>query len=313
MLRPSADPPRGDAGRAGFWRLPAHDLPLGSLPLVMGIVNVTPDSFSDGGRFLSHHSAVAQALKLLDEGADILDIGGESTRPYSTPVPADEELRRVQPVVEAVRRLRPKAVISIDTSKAAVATAALAAGAQIVNDITGLRGDPQMLPLVREAGAGICLMHMQGTPQTMQDNPTYGDLIGEIHDFLRARRDALEAAGIERERICLDPGIGFGKTHEHNITLMVNCWRFHELGCPLLVGHSRKAFIGKLIGNKQADRTAGTIGGALALARQGVQIIRVHDVGPVRQALTLFAACGGLGNQWPVSDEESGASAPPRG
>ena len=233
-------------------------------------------------------------MRLLDDGADVLDIGGESTRPYATPVTAEEELRRVMPVLEAIRQQRSDALLSIDTSKAAVAEAAINAGAEIVNDVTGLAGDPRMIDLVHSAGAGVCAMHMQGTPQSMQDEPTYTDVVVEIHDFLRQRRDALLAAGIERERICLDPGIGFGKTHEHNITLMARCWRFHDLGCPLLVGHSRKGFIGKLVGDKTADRTAGTIGGALALGRQGVQIIRVHDVAAVKQALILFEACGGL-------------------
>jgi len=272
-------------------------LQFGKRPLVMGIVNVTPDSFSDGGRFAGRGEAVGQAIKLAEEGADILDIGGESTRPYAMPVEAAEELARVLPVMEEVRRLRPEAILSVDTSKADVAQAAIRAGAKIVNDVTGLSGDPRMLEVVRASGAGVCIMHMQGTPRTMQDNPTYGDVVAEVRDFLRERRDALIAAGIERERICLDPGIGFGKTHQHNLTLMANCWRLHELGSPLLVGHSRKGFIGKLIGDKEADRTAGTIGGALALAQQGVQILRVHDVLTVRHALLLFEACGGIDGQ----------------
>lgn len=281
--------------RATLWRLRTRTLEFGRRPVLMGIVNVTPDSFSDGGQFFDSPAAIARAVKLLDDGADILDIGGESTRPYATAVSIEEELRRVVPVVEAVHRERPGAVISVDTCKAAVAEAAIAAGAEIINDITGLCGDPEMIGVAKNSGAGVCAMHMQGTPQTMQDNPFYDDVVAEIYEFLCERRDALFVAGIDRARICLDPGIGFGKTHEHNITLMANCWRFHELGVPLLVGHSRKGFIGKLIGDKVADRTAGTIGGALALARQGVQIIRVHDVAEVRQALVLFEACGGLG------------------
>lgn len=277
-----------------FWQLRTQRLTFGPQPLLMGIVNVTPDSFSDGGKFLGREAAIEHGLKLLEEGAAILDIGGESTRPYSTPVTLEEELSRVIPVVEALHRLRPEAILSIDTSKGAVARAAIAAGAQIINDVTGLTGDPEMIAVARETQAGVCAMHMQGTPQTMQNNPTYTDIVAEIHDYLRQRRDALLAAGIERPRICLDPGIGFGKTHEHNITLMANCHRFHNLGQPLLVGHSRKGFIGKLLGDKEADRLFGTIGGALALATQGVQIIRVHDVRPLQEALTLFAACGGL-------------------
>jgi dihydropteroate synthase len=263
----------------------------------MGIVNVTPDSFSDGGSILQHQAAIDHGLNLLDEGADILDIGGESTRPYATPVTAAEELARVAPVIEELLKQRPQAVLSIDTSKAAVAAAAHQAGVEIINDVTGLAGDPQTIEVARKSTAGVCAMHMQGNPQTMQDNPFYDDVVEDIYTFLCERRDALVAAGIDRQRLCLDPGIGFGKTHQHNLTLMANCWRFHELGCPLLVGHSRKGFIGKLIGDKNADRTAGTIGGALALAQQGVQIIRAHDVQALREALTLFAACGGIDGQ----------------
>ena len=280
--------------RAIHWQLRTQRLTFGPLPLLMGIVNVTPDSFSDGGKFFGSEAAIEQGLKLLGEGAAILDIGGESTRPYSTPVTTDDELSRVLPVVEAIQRARPDAILSIDTSKAAVARAVIAAGAEIINDVTGLTGDPEMIAIARESRAGVCAMHMQGTPQTMQDCPTYTDIVAEIHDYLRQRRDALLAAGIERERICLDPGIGFGKTHEHNVTLMANCHRFHSLGQPLLVGHSRKGSIGKLLGDKEAPRLFGTVGAALSLAVQGVQIIRVHDVRPLREALTLFGACGGI-------------------
>ncbi len=269
-------------------------LSFGDQPLLMGILNVTPDSFSDGGEFFEHQTAIEQGLKLLDEGVTILDIGGESTRPYSAPVTAPEELSRVIPVIEALHQARREAILSIDTSKATVARVAIAAGAQILNDVTGLTGDPEMIAVAKETQAGVCAMHMQGTPQTMQDNPTYSDIVAEIHDYLGQRRDALLAAGIERDRICLDPGIGFGKTHEHNVTLMANCHRFHDLGRPLLVGHSRKGFIGKVLGDKETPRLFGTIGSALALAVQGVQIIRVHDVRPLKEALALFAACGGF-------------------
>jgi dihydropteroate synthase len=262
----------------------------------MGIVNVTPDSFSDGGRFLDTDAAVAHALQLVVDGADLLDIGGESTRPYSEPVDINEELRRVLPVVERLAE-QVQIPLSIDTSKAAVALAAVRAGAEIINDVTGLEGDPEMLGVASDSGAGVCVMHMQGTPQTMQDNPTYTDVVAEVRDYLRARRDALVAAGIARERICLDPGIGFGKTHEHNIALMANCRTFHSLGCPLLVGHSRKGFLAKLIGDKDADRTSATVGAALSLAAQGVQIVRVHDVRPVREALVAFEATGGFGTE----------------
>jgi dihydropteroate synthase len=280
--------------RATSWRLRTRTLQFGPRPLLMGIVNVTPDSFSDAGQFFDPQAAICHALKLLDDGADILDIGGESTRPYSAPVSAEEEIRRVLPVIEAVLQQRPQAIVSIDTSKATVAEEAIARGAEIINDITALAGDPGMLPLAKHSAAGVCVMHMQGTPRTMQDNPHYGDVVNEVLAYLRQRCNDLVAAGLDRERICLDPGIGFGKTNTHNLALMTKCRRFHELGRPLLVGHSRKAFIGKLIGDKTADRTAGTIGGALALAVQGIQIIRVHDVAAMRQALTLFEACGGL-------------------
>lgn len=260
----------------------------------MGIVNVTPDSFSDGGKFHSHQAAVARALTLLDDGADIVDIGGESTRPYAAPVAAGEEAARVLPVIAEIHRLRPEAVLSIDTSKAEIARKALAAGAEIVNDVTGLGGDPRMIEVVRASGAGVCVMHMRGTPQTMQDDPRYDDVVMEVRDFLRERAAQLIAAGLEQSRIAIDPGIGFGKTHQHNLNLMASCDQLHALGYPIVVGHSRKAFIGKLIGDKSADRTAGTIGGALALARQGVQIVRVHEVRATAEALRLFEACGGI-------------------
>jgi dihydropteroate synthase len=278
---------------ATLWKLRTLNFRFSGRPVLMGIVNVTPDSFSDGGQFIDSGAAIEHALRLSREGAAILDIGGESTRPYADLVEEQEELGRVVPVIAEIRRELPTAIVSIDTSKAAVAKAAIDLGVEIVNDVTGLTGDPQMMDVVRQSGVGVCAMHMRGTPQTMQDDPKYIDVVGEIHEYLRERRDALLAAGIARERICLDPGIGFGKTHEHNITLMANTWRFHDLGCPLLVGHSRKGFIAKLIGDKEADRTAGTIGGALALARQQVQVIRVHDVAAVRQALDVFMACGG--------------------
>jgi dihydropteroate synthase len=259
----------------------------------MGIVNVTPDSFSDGGQCFAHDAAVAHGLQLAADGADLLDIGGESTRPYSMPVSTDEELRRVLPVVERLAR-EVEIPVSIDTSKATVASAAIEMGAEVINDVTGLEGDEAMLPLVVKCKAGVCVMHMQGTPRTMQDEPSYHDVVDQIHDYLRNRRDVLIAAGVAVERICLDPGIGFGKTHEHNLTLMAHCYRFHELGCPLLVGHSRKGFLGKLIGDQAADRTSATAGAALALALQGVQIIRIHEVRPVREALVAFAASGGM-------------------
>jgi len=262
----------------------------------MGIVNVTPDSFSDGGRYFAQQQAIEHGLALAAAGADLLDVGGESTRPYSQPVSVDEEARRVLGVVQALAE-RTGVPVSIDTSKAAVARDALAAGAEIINDVTALAGDPAMLGLAAASGAAVCLMHMRGTPQTMQDNLQYDDLLGEITAFLAARRDACTHAGIAPERIALDPGVGFGKTHGHNVQIMAHCYRLHELGCPLLVGHSRKGFLAKVVGFQQADLTAGTIGASIALALQGVQIVRVHDAGPVRQALAVFEAVGGLSGE----------------
>jgi len=279
--------------RALAWQLRTRSLVFGRHPLLMGIVNVTPDSFSDGGRFLDPQRAINHALRLIDEGADLLDIGGESTRPYSKPVDADEELRRVLPVVEEVCR-QARVPVSIDTSKGSVARAAIEAGAEIINDVTGLTTDPTIIEVARDTSAGLCVMHMQGTPQTMQDNPTYDDVVEDIYHYLEQRTAALVTGGIDASRICIDPGIGFGKTHQHNLTLAARCDRFHDLGYPVLVGHSRKGFIGKVLGNKEADRTAGTIGVALVLARQGMQVLRVHDVRAVREALLLFEAVGGV-------------------
>jgi len=279
--------------RVTRWRLRRRTLAFGRRPLLMGIVNVTPDSFSDGGKFFDLPAAIDHGLQLAEHGAEILDVGGESTRPYSDRVATDEELRRVIPVIEALAK-QSELPISIDTSKAIVAEAAVAAGAEIINDVTGLTGDPQMTEVARTVGAGVCAMHMQGTPQTMQDNPRYDSVVQDISEYLAGRRDALLVAGIDAARICLDPGIGFGKTHQQSLKLMAHCGSFHQLGCPLLVGHSRKGFLAKLLGDKQADRTAATVGGALALASQGVQVIRVHDVRPVREALLAFEAVGGI-------------------
>jgi dihydropteroate synthase len=199
----------------------------------------------------------------------------------------------VVPIIGPLIR-RIEVPISIDTSKEIVANVALDLGAEIINDVTGLTGDPNMLALAVKSKAGVCAMHMQGTPQTMQDAPQYSDVVNEIAGYLAERKAALLAAGVEPERICLDPGIGFGKTHQHNLTLMANCWRFHELGCPLLVGHSRKGFLAKVIGDSNCDRTAATAGSAISLSLQGVQVLRVHDVRAVKDALLAFAATGGL-------------------
>ena len=282
------------ATRADHWTLRSRMLSFGRRPLLMGIINVTPDSFSDGGRFLDAGAAVAHGIELVAQGADLLDVGGESTRPYSQPVEAAEELRRVLPVVKALC-LKTQVALSIDTSKARVAEAAVDAGAEIVNDVTALEADPAMISLVARTGVGVCAMHMLGTPQTMQDNPAYADVVEEVFQYLRARRDALLAAGIAQDRIALDPGIGFGKRTEHNVQLLSHAFRLHDLGCPVLIGHSRKGFIQRVLGEPDADPLAGALGVSLALARQGVQVLRVHDVGPVRQALLLFEAAGGYG------------------
>ena len=272
---------------------------FGSLSLLMGVVNVTPDSFSDGGRYLDPAAAIAHGLRLATEGADLLDVGGESTRPGAAPVDVQEELRRVIPVIAGLCR-QAAIPVSVDTSKAVVAREAIAAGAQVINDVTALRGDPEMLEVVVQSGAGVCVMHMQGTPRTMQSSPTYASVVREVIAFLRGRRDVLTAAGVSWDRIALDPGIGFGKTVQHNLALLSNAWQLHELGCPVLVGPSRKSFIRKIlsepgrVGPEEVNLTAGTIGVALALARQRVHILRVHDVAPVRQALTLFEESGGL-------------------
>ncbi|HEX7376490.1 MAG TPA: dihydropteroate synthase [Pirellulales bacterium] len=278
--------------RAADWQLKSRRLVFPARPLVMGILNVTPDSFSDGGHYDTTTAAINHGLRMAAHGADLIDIGGESTRPYAEPIAEAEELRRVLPVVRGLLE-KVNVPLSIDTSKASVAREAIAAGAEIINDITALAADERMIQTALDTGAAVCAMHILGTPQTMQDNPIYNDVVSEVFDYLLRRRDALVAAGIARGRIALDPGIGFGKTHQHNLTLLAHCRRFHELGCPLLVGHSRKGFIGKVLGDKMANRDAGGIGVSLALANQGVQIVRVHDVASTLHALKLYFAVGG--------------------
>jgi dihydropteroate synthase len=277
---------------ADRWKLRTKTLFLGRMPLMMGIVNVTPDSFSDGGKFLDPDKAVAHALKLAAEGADLLDIGGQSTRPGAEPVSANEELRRIRPVLKSLHK-QTTVPISIDTFYPGVAEFALASGVEIINDVTAFR-DRDMLKLAIESGCGLVAMHLQGEPITMQDEPRYEDVVVEVLKFLRWRRDELAEEGVELSRIALDPGIGFGKTLAHNLELLKNAWRFHSLDCPILIGHSRKGFIGQFLKQPAADRLPGTLGAALALARQNVQILRVHDVAAVWQALLLFEATGGL-------------------
>ena len=275
--------------RSDHWKLRTRTLSFGTLPKLMGIVNVTPDSFSDGGRYLEPKAAIDHALALEAQGADILDLGPQSTRPGAPQVDAEEELRRIGPVVGPVCE-QAKVPVSIDTFYHKVASEAIAAGAEIVNDVTGLSRDPRMVELVASEQVGVCVMHTQGTPQTMQKDPHYTDVIAEILAYLAGRRDSLVEAGIEADRIALDPGIGFGKTLDHNLTLFKHMDEFHALGCPVLVGHSRKAFIGHVLGDMEADRTPGTVGVALAMALKGIQILRIHDVAAVKQALTLFEA-----------------------
>ncbi|MBS0261735.1 MAG: dihydropteroate synthase [Planctomycetes bacterium] len=255
----------------------------------MGIVNVTPDSFSDGGHFLDPARGLEQALRLVDEGARIIDIGGESTRPGSAPVELQAELDRTLPVIERLAQAHP-VLISIDTTKAPVAEAALAAGAHIVNDISGLTFDPRMPQVCAASGAGVICMHIRGTPATMQDDPTYTDVVGEVAEFLNGRLLDLEQAGISREQVVLDPGIGFGKTAEHNVALLANIARFHQLGRPVCIGHSRKRFLKRLLGRPVDERVYGTVGVSLAVALQGAEIIRVHDVAATRDAVLACQA-----------------------
>lgn len=271
------------------WQLKTQTLDFTQGPAIMGIVNVTPDSFSDGGKFNSTAAATDHAMQLAQDGATILDVGGESTRPYSTPVSPQEELDRVIPVVEAIAA-RTNIAISIDTSKSTVAAAAIGAGAEIINDVTGLQGDGAMIDVAVSSGAGVCAMHMQGTPQTMQDDPTYIDVTEDILKYLNQRKTWLTGQGVAPEKICLDPGVGFGKTHAHNLQLIKDADRLHETGCPILVGHSRKGFIGKLLGDKEADRDAGTLALTVLLATKGVQVIRVHEVKRTAQAVRCVMA-----------------------
>ena len=268
---------------------------LGPRTWLMGVVNVTPDSFSDGGLYLETDKAVARGLELAFEGADIIDVGGESTRPGSRPIPEEEEMERVVPVVRALRK-KTEALLSVDTTKAAVARAALDAGADIVNDTSALRADPAMAALVARSGAALVLMHMQGTPLTMQEAPRYDDLIGEIGAFLAERMSVAAAAGIPAERLIVDPGVGFGKTYEHNLELLRRQEVFQALGRPVLVGVSRKAFLGVILDLPPTRRLEGTLAAAVLAVERGAHILRVHDVGPVARAVRTAEAILGDGN-----------------
>jgi dihydropteroate synthase len=272
-----------------MWHLPDRVLEFDHGPLVMGIVNVTPDSFSDGGQFPDSDAAVAYALELVRQGADLLDIGGESTRPGSLPVPVEEELRRVLPVVTALAA-QTAVPISVDTSKADVARACLQAGARIINDVTALRGDPGMVDVVRAQRAGVILMHMQGTPATMQIKPQYDDVVADISRFLEERLQSLTAVGIAREQVILDPGIGFGKTLDHNLEILARLAKFQRLGRPVCLGVSRKGFISRVLGDRPvARRLAGSLAVlGFALSREAVQVVRVHDVEASKDMVTMF-------------------------
>lgn len=271
-----------------LWKTARRTLDLTERAVVLGILNVTPDSFSDGGLYLDPAAAVDRALAMLDEGAAILDVGGESTRPGAAPVSAPEEMARVFPVIEALTARAPDCLISIDTSKAAVARGALERGAAIVNDVTALRGDPAMAEVVRAAGAGVVLMHMQGDPRTMQLTPAYRDVCAEVRAHLLAAVEAAEAAGIARECIALDPGIGFGKTVEHNLGLLRGLDSLGLPGRPLVLGVSRKAFLGKISGSD--DRLPATLAITAYARQKGVRAVRVHDVRANAAALRTVEA-----------------------
>jgi dihydropteroate synthase len=256
-------------------------------PKLMGVVNVTPDSFSDGGLFLDADAAIAHGRELGEQGAEILDVGGESTRPGAEEVSGEEELARVEPVVAGLAGM---ATVSIDTSKLQVAEAALNAGASIVNDVTALRNDAELGPLCAERGAGLILMHMQGDPRSMQENPTYEDVVDDVKAFLGQRLEVAINAGVDEGKVWLDPGIGFGKTLDHNLQLLRRLGELRALGRPLVVGASRKGFIGKIDGSAVGDRLGGTIAASIFAAAEGADVLRVHDVAEMAQAASVAAA-----------------------
>lgn len=295
--QPSRIIPARDVPAAILARLTAARPAIAGLamdrPRIMGILNVTPDSFSDGGDHADPASATARALAMQSDGAEIIDIGGESTRPGAVTVPNAEEIRRTAPVIAAIRA-QSAVAISVDTRKADVAQAAIAAGASMVNDVAAFSHDPALAQVTADAGLPVCLMHAQGDPATMQNDPRYDDVLLDVYDFLAARIALAEAAGIAREQIVIDPGIGFGKTQDHNLTLLKNLSLFHALGCPILLGASRKRFIGTIGGGQDAkDRVAGSVSVALHAVSQGVQFLRVHDTFATKQALALWSAING--------------------
>jgi dihydropteroate synthase len=273
----------------------------------MGVVNVTPDSFSDGGLYLDPESAIAHGNELSRAGADILDVGGESTRPGAAAVDADEERARTEPVVRELATAG--ATVSIDTSKAAVAAAALDAGAGIVNDVTAFTAEPGLADLAAERDCGVVLMHMQGTPRTMQEDPTYGDVVEDVKAYLAERVEFAVSRGVARERIWIDPGIGFGKTLEHNLELLRRLRELRELGRPIVVGTSRKSFIGKLTGREAHERLGGTLASNVIALRNGADVFRVHDVREVREALSVAEAVLGR-REWGTDERFAAADAP---
>jgi len=288
-LMPARDLPGDVAARLTAPRPPLAGMAMDA-PRLMGILNVTPDSFSDGGQHFDARKALAHARAMTEAGADILDVGGESTRPGAAPVPVEQEIARTAPVIAAIRAELPVPV-SIDTRKTPVADEAIRAGATLVNDVSGFTFDGALAPFASEHALPVCIMHAQGTPETMQHDPRYDDVLLDVYDWLFARVAALTALGIPRGRIAVDPGIGFGKTRAHNLRLLQGLSLFHGLGCPVLLGASRKRFIGDLTGTPvAADRVPGSLAVALMAAGQGVQIQRVHDVAETRAALTMWEA-----------------------
>jgi dihydropteroate synthase len=286
--------PRFKAERVLFFgrvmmRLRGYDIPTSLRTCVMGVLNVTPDSFSDGGKYLDPFMASEHAVRMVEEGADIIDIGAESSRPGAERVSAQEELNRVLPVIKAVAR-KVKVPISIDTWKSEVAKAALLEGAALVNDITALRGDPAMAGVVAEAGAGVVLMHMKGEPENMQAGPVYGDVVREVISYLAGSVHIAETAGIPADMIAIDPGIGFGKTLEHNLEILRRLSEFKALDKPILVGTSRKSFIGKITGRGVTDRVFGTAASVAAAIMNGADIVRVHDVGEMAEVARMIDA-----------------------
>lgn len=270
-----------------FLRCGSHSLDL-STPLVMGVLNVTPDSFSDGGSFASVEGAVSRGLQMIEEGAGLIDVGGESTRPGAQAVGAEEEIGRVVPVIEALAA-RTQVPISVDTSKAAVMTAAVRSGASMINDVRALR-EPGALDAAANTQAAICLMHMQGEPRTMQADPLYGDVVAEVRDFLRERAAVCRASGIEQDRLLIDPGIGFGKRLEHNLALLAGLPALAALGWPVLVGVSRKSMFGALLGRSVDERIAGGVAAVTAAVLAGVSMVRTHDVAATVDAVKVAIA-----------------------